>query len=74
MKRFFAPFMAFTAAGYVASVNADPDGMVLTLIGIEYLAGPDLIAQGRLTWQLLVAFGAVTLGLSVRSMLRENRD
>ena len=74
MSRFLAPVVAFSVAGYVASVNAEPDGSVLTFVGIEYLAGPDLIAQGRMTWQLLVAFGVLTLGLSLRAMWRQKAD
>jgi hypothetical protein len=74
MNRFMAPVVSFAAAGYVASVNIGADEMVLTFIGIDRLVGPDLVAQGRLTWQLLIAFGFLTLFIAVRSGRRSERD
>jgi len=74
VTRFFAPTVAFAVAGYVASVNAQADGYVLKFVGMDYFVGPDLVAQGRLTWQLLVGFGVVTLALAIRATLRSKAD
>ena len=67
MSRFLAPTIAFAVAAYVAYVNAQPDGRMLSLMGTEYLVGSDLEAQGRITWQLLCAFGGFTLVTALRS-------
>ena len=66
MSRLFAPLIAFAAAGYVFYVNGQPDGRMLSLMGTEYLVGSDLEAQGRVTWQLLCAFGGFTLVAAFR--------
>lgn len=59
--RWLVPVVFFAAAWYVRDFNGAHAGQQYVVPGLTALVGPDLKAQGELTWKILLGLGGVLL-------------
>ena len=67
--RYAGPVLFVCAAVGVYVYNQEPSRQVV-LPMLHMVVGPDMFAQGRLTWQIMLGLGILTGGLTLLSDLR----
>ena len=59
--RWLVPFVFFGAAWWVRDFNATHTTQKYVFPAVSLLSGPELQAQGELTWKIVLAIGVVML-------------
>ena len=73
MIRWFNPLLFLGAALWVWRYNQTHTDRKLMLPFMEALVGPDPVAQGEISWQILLAVGLFFLGMAVSHTIRSRR-
>jgi hypothetical protein len=71
VSRFLAPAFLTGMGIWVWHNNKEEATSVVVLPWLDGLVGPDAVAQGRLTWQLLLGLAALMLIVSTIGTIRE---
>ena len=71
--RWFNPVLFFGAALYVRHFNAGATDRQLVLPGMDLLVGPELRAQGAMTWKIVLGVAVLLVGWAIFDAARSRR-
>ncbi len=71
--RWLSPVLFFGAAVYLWRYNGTHDDRKLLFPGVEVLVGPDIQAQGEVTWMLFGGLGVLFTLVAVTRTTRDRR-
>lgn len=75
LTRYLAPGLLLGAGAWAWYANSTDPASVMVLWGVHFVPGfeTDLLAQGQLSWQILIGLGSALMGWRLVRDLRKSR-